>query len=91
MKVVQTSTFKYQAKKLHVNQKVILDKAIQQILLSPEIGETKKGKLIGIRVYKFQMINQLTLLAYELSSDRMQLILLAIGSHENFYKNLENK
>jgi mRNA-degrading endonuclease YafQ of YafQ-DinJ toxin-antitoxin module len=91
MKVVQTSTFKHQAKKLHVNQKVSLDKAIQQILLSPEIGETKKGKLIGVRVYKFQMINQLTLLAYELSSDRMQLILLAIGSHENFYKNLENK
>ena len=91
MKVVQTSTFKYQAKKLHVNQKVILDKAIQQILLSPEIGETKKGKLIGMRVYKFQMINQLTLLAYELSSDRMQLILLAIGSHENFYRNLEKK
>ena len=91
MKVVQTSTFKHQAKKLYVNQKVILDKAIQQILLSPEIGETKKGKLIGIRVYKFQMINQLTLLAYEISSDRMQLILLAIGSHENFYKNLENK
>jgi mRNA-degrading endonuclease YafQ of YafQ-DinJ toxin-antitoxin module len=91
MKVVQTSTFKYQAKKLHINQKVILDKAIQQILLSPEIGETKKGKLIGIRVYKFQMINQLTLLAYELSSDRMQLILLAIGSHENFYRNLEKK
>jgi mRNA-degrading endonuclease YafQ of YafQ-DinJ toxin-antitoxin module len=91
MKVVQTSTFKYQAKKLHVNQKVSLDKAIQQILLSPEIGETKKGKLIGVRVYKFQMINQLTLLAYELSSDRMQLILLAIGSHENFYRNLEKQ
>ena len=50
MKVVQTSTFKHQAKKLYVNQKVILDKAIQQILLSPEIGETKKGKLIGVRV-----------------------------------------
>ena len=47
MKVVQTSTFKHQSKKLHVNQKVSLDKAIQQILLSPEIGETKKGKLIG--------------------------------------------
>ena len=91
MKVVQTSTFKHQAKKLYVNQKVILDKAIQQILLSPEIGETKKGKLIGIRVYKFQMINQLTLLAYELSSDRMQLILLALRSHENFYRKLEKK
>jgi mRNA-degrading endonuclease YafQ of YafQ-DinJ toxin-antitoxin module len=91
MKVVQTSTFKHQAQKLHVNQKVSLDKAIQQILLSPEIGATKKGKLIGVRVYKFQMINQLTLLAYELSSDRMQLILLALGSHENFYRNLEKK
>jgi mRNA-degrading endonuclease YafQ of YafQ-DinJ toxin-antitoxin module len=91
MKVVQTSTFKHQDKKLHVNQKVSLDKAIQQILLSPEIRETKKGKLLGVRVYKFQMINQLTLLAYEISSNRMQLILLAIGSHENFYRNLEKK
>jgi mRNA-degrading endonuclease YafQ of YafQ-DinJ toxin-antitoxin module len=91
MKVVQTSTFKHQAKKLHVNQRLSLDKAIKKIILSPEIGETKKGKLIGIRVYKFQMINQLTLLAYEISSDRMQLILLALGSHENFYRNLEKK
>lgn len=91
MKVVQTSTFKHQAKKLHINQKVSLDKAIHHILLSPEIGELKKGKLIGVRVYKFQMINQLTLLAYELSSDKMQVILLAIGSHENFYRNLEKK
>jgi mRNA-degrading endonuclease YafQ of YafQ-DinJ toxin-antitoxin module len=91
MKVVQTSTFKHQAKKLHVNQRLSLDKAIKKIILSPEIGETKKGKLIGIRVYKFQMINQLTLLAYEISSDRMQLILLTLGSHENFYRNLEKK
>ena len=29
MKVFQTSTFKHQAKKLHVNQKVSLDKAIR--------------------------------------------------------------
>ena len=37
------------------------------------------------------MINQLTLLAYEISSDRMQLILLALRSHENFYRKLEKK
>jgi hypothetical protein len=43
MKVVQTSTFKHQAKKLHVNQKVSLDKAIQQILLSPETRRNKEG------------------------------------------------
>ena len=91
MQVVQTSTFKHQAKKLHVNQKESLDKAVNQILINPEIGDLKKGKLSGVRVYKFQMINQLTLLAYELSVDRMKLILLALGSHENFYRNLEKK
>ena len=91
MKVFQTSTFKHQVKKLHVNQKKSLDKAVHQIALNPELGDTKKGKLTGVRVYKFQMINQLTLLAYEFSYDRMELILLALGSHENFYRNLEKK
>ena len=89
MQVVQTSTFKHQTKKLHPNQKVSLDKAIHHILLEPQIGETKKGKLTGVRVHKFQMINQLTLIAYEISSDRMKLILLALGTHENFYRDLE--
>jgi len=40
-----------------------------------------------IRVYKFKMQNQLTLLAYLLSQE--QITLLALGSHENFYQDLK--
>ena len=91
MRVIQTPTFKRQSKKLHINQKISLDSAIRQILLAPEIGELKKGDLSGVRVYKFQMIGQLTLLAYEILQEQKALALLTLGSHENFYRNLKNR
>jgi len=91
MQVLQTPTFKRQAKKLHQNQKISLDEAIRNIISNPEIGELKKGDLSGVRVYKFKMQKQLTLIAYEVFDTKMELILLALGSHENFYSNLKNK
>jgi len=65
MQVLQTPTFKRQSKKLHQNQKISLDEAIRHILSNPETGELKKGDLSGVRVYKFKMQKQLTLIAYE--------------------------
>jgi len=89
MHVLQTPAFKKQIKKLHKNQKKDLDQAIKKIIENPSIGDMKKGDLSGIQVYKFKMINQLTLLAYEFYESKMQLIMLALGSHENFYRNLK--
>jgi hypothetical protein len=37
------------------------------------------------------MINQLTLLAYSYDGSVLTLTLLAIGSHENFYRDLKKK
>jgi len=88
MQIVQTPSFKKQCKKLHHNQKVCLDKAVRQILETPDIGELKKGDLSGVRVYKFKMIGQVTLLGYEVFDEQMQLVLLALGVHENFYRDL---
>ena len=51
----------------------------------------KKGDLNGIQVYKFQMVNQLTLLAHEVFEEKLQLVLLAFGNHQNFYRDLKNK
>jgi len=42
-----------------------LKNAIQGIVSDPKLGEMKKGDLSGIRVFKFVIVNQLTLLAYE--------------------------
>jgi mRNA-degrading endonuclease YafQ of YafQ-DinJ toxin-antitoxin module len=89
MEILQTPTFVRQTKKLHLNQKKDLDNAIKAIINDPLIGELKKGDLNGVQVYKFRMINQLTLLAYEYFEEKLQLILLALGSHENFYRDLK--
>ena len=89
MNIIQTQVFTKHIKKLHANQKKDLDKAIKEVATNPHIGESKKGDLVGVQVYKFKMVNQLTLLAYEWQDDESLLILLALGSHENFYRDLK--
>ena len=74
---------------MHGNQKKDLDQAIMQVVSNPNIGDIKKGDLSGIQVHKFSMVKQLTLLAYEHKEDTRQLILLSLGSHENFYRDLK--
>jgi len=89
MNILQTSFFKKQIKKLHKNQKIDLDKTISIIVQNPIVGEMKKGDLQGVQVYKFKMVGQLTLLAYSFDMDNVQLILLSVGLHENFYRDLK--
>ncbi len=89
MNIVQTSTFSKTVKKLHRNQKNDLDKAIKVIVENPGIGDEKVGGLSGISVYKFQMVKQLTLLAYKYEDQTITLTLLALGTHENFYRDLK--
>ena len=89
MIVLQSSTFKKQTKKLHKNQKRDLDKAVRKIIDNPLIGICKKGDLGGVQVYKFKMVGQLMLLAYEFDSAQIILFMLALGSHENFYRDLK--
>ncbi len=89
MQIVQTARFAKVVKKLHTNQKQDLDTAIHCILADPTVGEMKIADLAGIRVYKFKMVGQLTLLAYRFADEVMILTLLAVGSHENFYRDLK--
>ena len=89
MNVVQTSSFKRIVKKLHKNQKQDLDAAIKAIVENPNIGDEKIGDLSGISVHKFKMAQQLTLLAYNYEDQTITLTLLALGTHENFYRNLK--
>jgi len=89
MKVLQTPTFAKQLKKLHANQKKDLDLAITTVMANPAIGNLKKGDLSEVQVYKFSMVKQLTPLAYEWQEYQQTLILLSLGSHENFYRDLK--
>ncbi len=85
--VLQMPDFKRAYKKLHPNQKSSVDKAIAEIVKNPNLGEVKKGDLAGVYVFKFNIINQQYLLAYEF--DPSTRILLALGVHENFYRDLK--
>ncbi|MEL6539507.1 MAG: type II toxin-antitoxin system RelE/ParE family toxin [Bacteroidota bacterium] len=87
--ILQTPTFSKQAKKLRPNQREALEEAIRTIAASPSLGKAKKADLRGVHVYKFKMVHQLTLLAYQYTTE--QLLLLALGSHENFYRDLKKR
>jgi len=89
MQIDQFPVFKKTVKKLHTNAKQDLDEAIKELIKNPLLGEEKKGDLSGVRVYKFSMVNQLTLLAYKFDEVSEELTLLALGSHENFYRDLK--
>ena len=89
MQILQTNLFKKAVKKLHANQKQALNQAVTAIIANPLLGQQKLGDLAGVRVYKFSMVNQLILLAYNFDGERIVLTLLAVGTHENFYRSLK--
>ena len=89
--ILQTRIFKADTKRLHPNQKKDLDEAVVAIDSDPTIGEEKVGDLAGVRVYKFRMVGQKTLLAYEWKAIEDLLVLLTLGDHENFYRDLKRE
>lgn len=58
-------------------------------MANPNIGEQKKGDLAFLQVHKFKMNKQLTLLGYSFDDGALVLELMALGSHENFYRDLK--
>ncbi|MCK4796855.1 MAG: type II toxin-antitoxin system RelE/ParE family toxin [Spirochaetes bacterium] len=88
IKVLITPKFQKTIKKLPKNIKRKLDDEVKKIIDDPNIGQEKNGKLSGIFVHKFKVKTQLYLLAYEFDKDSR--ILHALGSHENFYRDMEN-
>ncbi len=85
--VLQSSLFSRQKKKFHRNQIKVLDVEINRLIKNPKLGEQKKGDLKGVWVRKFKASSQLFLLAYEWTPKNIYLI--AINTHETFYKNLK--
>jgi mRNA interferase RelE/StbE len=84
--ITQSPLFAKQKKKLHKNRIRDLDKAVRTLVKAPETGHLKTGELIGIRVCKFQSLQEHALLAYEVVENH--LYLYAFGTHENFYRRL---
>jgi len=87
-------------KKVHKPLQLAIEDAVELISCNPEIGESKVGDLVGIRVYKFRFNRQEYLIAYRCLMDSpaanliTNLDILAIdfyqvGSHQNFYDALK--
>ncbi|WP_341742952.1 type II toxin-antitoxin system RelE/ParE family toxin [Azonexus hydrophilus] len=87
VQILQANTFSRAYKRLHRNQQADVDDAISAIVVNPSLGEAKKGDLAGIFVYKFSCVGQLFLLAYEYDPETR--LLLLVGTHENFHRNLK--
>lgn len=92
--VIASPSFARVAKKLHAKDKSALDQAVKEVASNPQLGEEKRGDLSGVFVHKFKLNRQETLLAYELSPDKLNpttIVLLGVGPHENFYGQLKRK
>lgn len=90
LRIEQTRSFARTFKKLRINQRLDLEDAIYRIVSDPEIGDKKSGDLSDVYVFKFKMVKQLWLLAYTYDLCTKVLILIAVGPHENFYRDLKN-
>jgi mRNA-degrading endonuclease RelE of RelBE toxin-antitoxin system len=82
IEIKQMPAFKKAYKKLPSSHQSIVNEAVCTIVNHPNIGEEKKGDLVGVYVYKFKINHQQFLLAYEW--DPALRILLALGVHEIF-------
>jgi mRNA-degrading endonuclease RelE of RelBE toxin-antitoxin system len=87
LKIITTPSFDKAVKKLPSQGKKTVDDAVRVIVAKPTIGEAKKGDLLGVRVYKFKINKQEIPLSYSVGSD--ELLLIALGSHENFYRDMK--
>jgi len=87
LKIRTTPSFDKAVKKLHAKGKKSVDDAVRAIMAEPTIGEAKKGDLLGVRVRRFKIDKQEILLSYSVGLD--ELLLIALGSHENFYRDMK--
>ena len=88
MEALFTPAFRRFVKKQSVPLQLAVQDEVDRIIADPDIGEGKKGDLAGFRVHKFRFHKQEYLIAYEAGDER--LLIVMIGTHENFYRDLKN-
>lgn len=89
--VYETPTFKKVFKRLAEAEKVLVEEEIEVIIEDPEIGEQKKGDLFHLWVHKFKLNDQVALLGYSWKESALEIYLLNLSSHENFYRDAKKR
>jgi mRNA-degrading endonuclease RelE of RelBE toxin-antitoxin system len=69
----------------HAAQEIV-ENAIDEIIADPTIGEHKRGDLSYMWVHKLNVGQTLYLLGYNWNEVRIELHLLQLGAHENYYR-----
>ena len=90
MRVRETPSFRKQVNRLRPNQKADLDQAVRELTENPSAGDPRTGDLSWVRVYRCRLVGQLSLVAYEYRPSDDLIVLHAVGSHENFYRDLKS-
>ncbi|MDF7648543.1 type II toxin-antitoxin system RelE/ParE family toxin [Pantoea sp. Acro-805] len=85
VEVYQTGRFEKAFNRLTEQDKEGVDEEIDRIIANPEIGERKKGDLSYLWVHKFYLGQQQYLLGYSWVDQRLEIYLLSLGTHENYY------
>lgn len=76
----------------HEVQRVVIDTWIPPLQRDPNLGEPFVGKrLKGYLKLKFRSKKNDYRIVYEVSKQQLIILLLAIGSRENFYKRLKRR
>ena len=78
--------FKRFVKKQTRSLQLVIEDEVERIIITPDIGKTKKGDLTGFRVHKFAHRKQKFLIAYRFQNE--DIVFYKIGAHENFYREL---
>ncbi len=89
--VYESSLFTKQIAKLSEKQLKVVEDEIDKIIDDPEIGERKVGDLSHLWVHKFKLEGQLVLLGYCWIENKLELYLLNLGPHENFYQEVKKR
>jgi len=86
IEVFETPIFRKCLKKLSDQDVGVVEDEIDRVIENPELGEQKKGNLGYLRVHKFLLNKRQVLLGYSWIEEKLELHLLNVGPHENFYK-----
>lgn len=89
--VYEARRFSKALSKLPEAQLKTVEDEIDRIIADPELGELKKGDLAHLRVHKFKLNNQQALLGYSWLEEKIEIYLLQLGVHENFYQKMKSQ
>ena len=66
-----------------------VDRQVRVICEDPTLGERKRSDLRGVFVHTFRLAGRLYLIAYLFDEPEETVTFLALGGHENFYRDLK--